>query len=155
MKIEIRTYFQTDKEDILSILSSNTPKYFGEEDKKDLLDFLENYTGENFKVVMLNDKIVGCGGHYVKQTEKIYGIAWVMFKRFSMGVSTFLRVSDIFFNYLLEAILQEQLKYDIVINTTQLLEKSFNKYGFVTEQIIKNGFGENLDHFKMRRKWSK
>jgi hypothetical protein len=153
MKMEIRTYLQTDKDDILNTLASNTPKYFGEEDKNDLLNFLENHADKNFKVVILDDKVVGCGGHYIKQIEKNYGIAWVMFKRFSMGVSTFLSVSDTFFNYLLTAIQQEKFEYDILINTTQLLEKTFHKYGFETEQVIKNGFGENLDHYQMRRKW--
>jgi hypothetical protein len=47
---------------------------------------------------------------------------------------------------------KEKLDFDIVINTTQLLEKTFNKFGFWTETIIEKGFGENLDHYIMRRK---
>jgi hypothetical protein len=77
-----------------------------------------------------------------------------MFQRYSLGASEFSRVSTEFFNTLLDRIGKEKLEYDILINTTQLLERTFNKLGFQTQRVIPSGFGKNLDHLVMRRKWN-
>jgi histone deacetylase complex regulatory component SIN3 len=152
MTTEIRTYTLSDKDNILEIFKSNCPKYFDINDLTDLNYFLENYADENFKVLLSNNNVIGCGGHYVKHSDKIFGIAWVMFRRFAMGHSNFLKMATEFFNHILTNIKNEKLDYDILINTTQLMEKTFKKFDFITEKIHPNGFGENLDHYVMRRK---
>jgi hypothetical protein len=78
-----------------------------------------------------------------------------MFRRYSLGQKSFTKTTGSFFKYILAQIENEQFDYDIVINTTQLMEKTFIKFGFITEQIIQNGFGDNLDHYKMRRRTTK
>lgn len=154
MNFSIRIYNKNDEKYIIDIFKSNCPKYFYINDLDSLYFFLNNYIDENFKVVTLNDYIVGCGGHYVKENEKLIGIAWVMFKRNSLGVKNFLSLSNIFFEHIMDNIQNEKKAFDIIINTTQLLEKTFNKFGFHTVHIIKNGFGKNLDHYVMRKKYS-
>ncbi|GCD76951.1 hypothetical protein JCM31826_04330 [Thermaurantimonas aggregans] len=152
MNVNIITYNIEHKNYIVEIFKSNCPKYFDINDLDDLLDFLDKYADENFKVLIIDNEIIGCGGHYVNENEKIFGIAWVMFKRNSLGLRKFLTVSNIFFEHLMENIRNENKPFDILINTTQLLEKTFNNFGFYTEKIIKNGFGDNLDHYVMRKK---
>jgi histone deacetylase complex regulatory component SIN3 len=152
MHTEIRTYTLVDKENIIGIFYSNCPRYFDKNDLQYLIEFLDNYADNNFKVLIHNNEVIGCGGHYVKHTEKVFGIAWVMFRRFSIGQVNFLKITTQFFNHILTNIENEKLDFDIVINTTQLLEKTFNKFYFWTERIIENGFGENLDNYVMRRK---
>ncbi len=152
MKTEIRTYASSDKEKVLEIFKSNCPKYFDINDQSDLIHFLETYADENFKVLLFDNNVIGCGGHYIKHSEKIFGISWVMFKRFAVGHANFLNTAKGFFNHILTNIEKEKFDYDIVINTTQLMETTFNKFDFVTEKILTNGFGENLDHYVMRRK---
>jgi hypothetical protein len=60
-------------------------------------DFLENHADVNFKVCLINNQIVGCGGYYTDHLNKKYGIAWVMFNRHSLG-NSMLKVADYFFN---------------------------------------------------------
>lgn len=152
MITDIRTFKLSDKENVIKIFNSNCPKYFDKNDLSDLVDFLDNCADNNFKVVLNNNEVIGCGGHYVKQSDKVFGIAWVMFRRFSIGQVNFQNITTQFFKHILTNIENEKLDYDIVINTTQLLEKTFNKFDFWTERIIENGFGEKLDHYVMRRK---
>jgi hypothetical protein len=151
MQVFIRTYQASDRNELIAIFHSNCPKYFDPADLNDLLYYLDHYADENFKVVLLNGKLVGCGGHYVKQQEKVFGIAWVMFKRHALGAIRFKHIAAIFFADILTAIQKEPYRFDILINTTQLMERIFNSYGFETEQVIQDGFGQNLDHLVMRR----
>jgi hypothetical protein len=152
MEVSVRIYTYTDKEDLLDIFHSNCPKYFKEDDLEDFTSFLDTYADERFKVIMSNGKVIGCGGHYIKHSDRVIGIAWVMFRRFSIGRGNILKVSSELFNHILASIQSEGVFYDIVVNTTRLLEKSFERFGFKTEMIIHKGFGVDLDHYVMRRK---
>lgn len=151
MQVLIRTYRAKDRKHLIAIFHSNCPRYFDPADIDDLHYYLDHFADGNFKVLLLDGKLVGCGGHYVKLEEKVFGIAWVMFKRHALGASNIKRIAAIFFADILTAIQKEPYTFDILINTTQIMERLFNTYGFETEQVIKDGFGQNLDHIVMRR----
>ncbi len=144
-----KQYKREYKSRLIEIFKSNCPKYFDAKDEVDFIDFLEKYTDENYLVVFRDNEIIGCGGHYTKDTA--YGIAWVMFERNSIGSKQLLNVCDAFFSEILNRILEEGKGFDIYINTTQLLEKLFNRYGFKTFQIIEDGFGDGLNELKMKK----
>ena len=152
MDINYSRYVPENKETLLEIFKSNCPTYFAIEDAASLIDFLDHFADVNFNVVRLDGIIVGCGGHYVRHDKNIIGIAWVMFRRYALGRNAFLKLSQDFFLHLLAAIKKEKLDYEIVINTTQLMERTFTGFGFYTTQIIKDGFGNNLDHCEMKRR---
>ncbi|WP_223241251.1 N-acetyltransferase [Flammeovirga sp. EKP202] len=148
--IHFKTYNPSHKEKIIAIFHSNAPKYFDLEDESYLIDFLDNYTDENYLVVENNDgDIIGCGGYYTKEDR--HGIPWVMFQQGSIGASNLLQVADTFYNEIESRIIAEGKMYPIHINTTQLMEKLFNRYGFVTYEKIKDGFGKGLDEYKMKK----
>ena len=154
MKTAIRPYSPANKDAVLDVFRSNCPTYFDSSDRADLVDFLDTYADEHFSVITDGHTVIGCGGYYVDHVRQVFGIAWVMFRRYSIGPANVLSVARNFFDHLLKDIQAEGFPYDIVINTTQRVEKTFNKFGFQTEKIVANGFGENLDHYVMRRKWS-
>ena len=147
--MQYRSYRASDQERIVKIFESNCPKYFDPNDKDDLIDFLKNWTNEDYLVVIINGNIIGCGGHYV--TEDRFGIAWVMFERGSIGHRHLLKTSDQFYGKIEENISKENLILPIKVNTTQLMEKLFNRYGFKTYEIIEDGFGKGLDEYKMSK----
>ena len=147
--MQYRSYRASDQERIVKIFESNCPKYFDPNDKDALIDFLKNWTNEDYLVVIINGNIIGCGGHYV--TEDRFGIAWVMFERGSIGHRHLLKTSDQFYGKIEENIRKENLILPIKVNTTQLMEKLFNRYGFKTYEIIEDGFGKGLDEYKMSK----
>lgn len=149
--ISYRSYRKEDQERLLGIFQSNCPKYFDPADKEEFIDFLDNYTDENYLVALSNGKIVGCGGHYRK--DEMYGIAWGMFESGSIGSRQLLRVADDFYYAIETKILDEKTGYPILINTTQLMEKMFNRYGFVTYKVIPDGFGKGLDEYRMKKEF--
>ncbi|NLR93108.1 GNAT family N-acetyltransferase [Flammeovirga agarivorans] len=151
--MQIKTYHPSNKERLIEIFHSNCPKYFDPNDEEYLIDFLDNYTDENYYVVENeNGSIIGCGGYYTKEDH--HGIPWVMFESKSIGAAQLLSVSDTFYKEIENKILAEGKGLDININTTQLMEKLFNRYGFKTYEIIKDGFGEGLDEYKMKKQFS-
>ncbi|PWJ44045.1 N-acetyltransferase [Sediminitomix flava] len=147
--LEIRSYQSTDKERVVEIFRTNCPKYFDPNDEGELVDFLENYTDENFLVALSDGVIIGCCGHYTKAQQ--HGIAWTFFESNSIGYKEFFRVVDSFYSEIENRIKAENTGFTIYINTTQLMERLFNKYGFNTYAVIPDGFGEGLDEYKMKK----
>ncbi|BDD06018.1 N-acetyltransferase [Aureibacter tunicatorum] len=147
--ITLLPYNSSHKPRLLEILASNTPKYFNEDENIYFKDFLDQYADKNYFVIVLGNKIIGCGGYYTK--DKIHGMPWVMFENNSLGSNRLLKVADEFYKTIETRILSEGKLFDIVINTTQLMEQLFNRYGFVTYEIIKDGFGNGLDEYKMKK----
>lgn len=151
--ITFRSYDPKDKSRIIEIFYSNCPKYFDPNDEADLIDFLDNYADDNYLVVNRNHQLIGCGGHFTK--EQTHGIAWTMFERNALGTKDLKSVADRFYREIEGRILAEGKNYNILVNTTQLMEKLFNSYGYETYEIIENGFGHNLHEYKMRKPLSK
>ena len=151
--ISFRSYNPNDRSRILRIFHSNCPKYFEPGDQQDLIDFLDNYADDNYLVAVRDQQIIGCGGHFTKKQN--HGIAWTMFERNAVGISALKIVADQFYQEIERRIVDEGKYYDILINTTQLMENLFNQYGFNTYEIIENGFGKNMHEYKMRKSLSK
>ncbi|MGF1703420.1 N-acetyltransferase [Photobacterium makurazakiensis] len=145
--MKFRKYNVKDRDALVEILLSNCPKYFIESDKADLLDFLDNYADENYLVAEIEEKVIGCGGHYTKGAS--HGIAWVMFERKAIGHKKLLSVADSFYAEIEKRIKAEGHLYDIQISTTQLMEKLFGRYGFKTTTIVNDGFGKGLHQHDM------
>ncbi|MES0827359.1 hypothetical protein [Ruegeria sp. SCP11] len=149
MNITFRPYEPDDKEILVNILLSNCPKYFAQEDKADFVFFLNTYADKNFLVVEREEAIIGCGGHYTKQER--HGIAWVMFKSGSLGCMNLMLIADKYYHEIETRILSEGKFFDIQIETTQLMEKFLNRFGFETMAVKPEGFGEGLDQLFMRK----
>lgn len=147
--MRFESYIPEFKDEIIRLFHSNCPKYFDPNDKKELIDFLDNYADENYLVVFEGNTVIGCGGHYTK--DKRHGIAWVFFERYVIGQKKLFQYADAFYKELEKAMLAEKRFYDVEIHTTQLMERFFNRYGFTTTEIEKNGFGEGLDAYTMRK----
>ena len=147
--MKYRSYHERDKDRIIEIFKSNCPKYFDMRDERDLIAFLDKYANEDYLVAILEDTIIGCGGHYTK--EDMHGIAWTMFEQAAIGHHRLLNIADDFYSKIEGRILAEKKYHPIYINTTQFMERLFSRYGFNTYQVKKDGFGPGLDEYKMKK----
>lgn len=109
MTYQIASYSPIHKQEVMDIFKSNCPKYFCMKEFAEFEQYLDSLADENFLIIKCNDTILGCGGHYVNHDKKCIGIAWVMFKRYQLRLSNFLRLSQLFFETIIEKIKSHQL----------------------------------------------
>ena len=149
MNLKFRTYTKNDKQSLIDIFETNCPKYFDINEKNEFIDYLDNYTNENYLVAITGNQIIGCGGLYTNDIE--HRIAWVMFKKNSLGVRNLMIVADKLYSEIEKRIIAENKNFNIGITTTQLMESLFSNYGFKTYEIIKDGIGKGLDAYQMKK----
>ena len=145
--MEIRKYINTDLDQCLEIFDSNHPKYFTKEERSMFIKWLDDPNREEYYVLQNNEQVLACGGLFHDRDKKSAGLAWGMVhsKYHSMGYGTCLT------NFRMEKLLTEFIDVDIKIVTSQYTVGFYEKFGFVTESITKDGFGEGLDKYEMRK----
>ena len=77
-EIEIREYTEADKNEVISLIKLNTPKYFAENEVKDFKNYLESER-ELYYVLLYTQKIVGCGGINFFENKSVAKISWDIF----------------------------------------------------------------------------
>lgn len=137
--ISIRHYHSTDLSACLNIFRSNMPKYFAESEFDEYASFLASFDGE-YLVAEVNNQISACGGSYVK--DGIGRLCWGMVNqskhRSSLGSALLTcRINNLFS--------QSKDLLLIQIDTSQHSAGFFERFGFKTTQVIKDGFDTGLD----------
>ena len=127
--MRIESYQQEHFETCMQIIQSNTPKYILPIEHLD------------FK----NNNLVACGGYGLNETKTKAGLCWGLvhrkFHKQGYGSrSSKYRLNHIMINY---------PEIEIHLDTSQHTHQFFEKFGFITEQITKNGYGEGLDKYDM------
>lgn len=146
--MKIRPYQKSDKEACLHIFESNRPKYFMAEERQQFIDWLEKPDREAYYVGEINGEIVACGGIYADDKNQLCGLAWGMVNHADHGKGYGKKLSL----FRLERMTERYPSYRHELGTSQHTAAFYEKLGFETEEIIKDGFGPGLDHYRMVRK---
>lgn len=145
--MKIRAYKPNDKAAVIGLLKSNTPAFFHREEQKNLEYYLDNEI-EDYFVVEENSKITAAGGINYFPAEKTARISWdiVKFDARRKGIGrklTEYRISRLKENKEIEI---------IVVRTTQLVYKFYEKMGFKLEKVEKDFWADNFDLYQMELK---
>ena len=142
--MRIESYKQEHFETCMQIIQSNTPKYILPIEH---LGFRNHLLKENktYFVFFKNKNLVACGGYALNEIKTKAGLCWglVHRKHHKQGYgsrSLKYRLNHIMINY---------PEIEIHLDTSQHTHQFFEKFGFITEQITKNGYGEGLDKYDM------
>ena len=73
--IVIREYLTTDKEVVMNLIKLNTPNFFAKEEVNDLSNYLDKEI-ELYYVLLVDGKVVGCGGINFAEKRTIGKISW-------------------------------------------------------------------------------
>jgi len=146
MKIEflIREYKNADKEAVLNLLRLNTPKYFAPEEESDLVYYLENEI-EHYFVLEINNQIVGCGGFNFSEDKTTGKISWDIFHPDFQGKS----LGSTLLNYRIEKLFKFDGLQKILVRTSQLAYKFYEKQGFKLIEITEDYWAKGFHLYKM------
>lgn len=140
----IRKYLNSDKPKIIELLRKNTPQYFDSSEEKDFENYLDNEI-EDYFVYEINSEIIGAGGINYFTEQKLARISWDMIDPNSQGNGIGKKLTQYRINHLKE---KENIEL-IVVRTTQLVCKFYEKMGFELEKIEKDFWAKGFDLYQM------
>ncbi len=140
----IKPYLVSDKPILLELLQLNTPKYFVSEEEADFSNYLENEL-ELYYVIEYERKVVGCGGINFADNSTTAIISWDILHPDYQGKS----LGSKLLQFRLEKIKTISSITKIIVRTSQLAYKFYEKQGFKLLEITKDYWAEGLDMYFM------
>ncbi len=142
--VTIREYETNDKEAVMDLLRLNTPEFFAAEEEHDLKNYLENER-ELYYVLVYDDKIVGCGGINFEDSTTTGKISWDIFNPDYQGKSLGTRL----LKHRIEKLQSIDSIQKIMVRTSQVAYKFYEKQGFELLEISKDYWAEGFDMYNM------
>lgn len=143
-KFAIHPYRPKDKEKVLHLISLNTPQYFAAEEEHDLREYLDNER-ELYYIVLWDDEIVGSGGINFVQHGSTAKISWDLFHPDFQGKS----LGSQLMKYRLKILKGNERIEEIVVRTSQLAYRFYEKQGFKLIETHQDYWAEGLDMYYM------
>lgn len=145
--ITIREYEVADKNEVMNLIKLNTPKYFATNEETELCNYLENER-ELYYVVLIDNKIVGCGGINFVDNNATGKISWDIlhpdYQRKSLGTKLL--------KHRIEKLKSMKNIQKITVRTSQVAYGFYEKHGFDLIEIKKNYWAEGFDMYNMEYK---
>ncbi|WP_210490326.1 GNAT family N-acetyltransferase [Rufibacter aurantiacus] len=145
--MEIRTYKPEDKASVINLIKLNTPEFFHPTEQKDLEHYLDHEV-EDYFVVEEDAEIIGAGGINYFPEERIARISWDFIKPDLQGKGIGKKLTEYRINHLKK---NEVIEL-IVVRTTQLVYRFYEKMGFTLTKIEKDFWAPNFDLYQMELK---
>ncbi len=142
-QVFIREYEINDKDQVMALLRLNTPKYFAPEEESDLSNYLDNER-ELYYVMLYDGEIVGCGGINFEANKTIGIISWDILHPEYQGKGFGTELMQ----YRIQKLKTIGVK-KIVVRTSQITYKFYEKQGFKLVETIKNYWAEGYDLYHM------
>ena len=142
----VREYLPSDRPRCLAVFDSNVGESFLDSERPDFENYLDTMPGPYF-VVDENDVILACGGYAANIDEPdTADLCWGMVRRDLQGTGL---------GKLLVAARLERIEADarfrhVFLKTSHETAAFYERFGFVTEQVIEHGITEGLHRVDMR-----
>ena len=131
----IREYQPTDKNAVIDLIRQNTPAYFAPKEEADELYF----------VLLLNKKVVGCGGINFTKDKASGKISWDIIHPQYQGKSLGAQL----LKYRIEILKSIDGIQKITVRTSQLAYKFYEKQGFTLKEIQRDYWAKGFDMYSM------
>lgn len=143
--IVIREYLTTDKEVVINLIKLNTPNFFAKEEVNDLSNYLDKGI-ELYYVLLVDGKVVGCGGINFAEKRTIGKISWDIMHPDYQGKS----LGKKLLRYRIEVLKAIPSIKKITVRTSQLAYKFYEKQGFTLNEIKRNYWADGFDMYSMQ-----
>ncbi|MFD0860657.1 GNAT family N-acetyltransferase [Sungkyunkwania multivorans] len=146
----IRNYTKNDKEKVVELLRANTPAFFDPSEEEDYINYLETEV-EDYFVYEENSNILGAGGINYFPEERTARISWDVVAPNVQGKG----IGKQLVEHRIAQIRKNKGIDSIVVRTSQLTYKFYEKFGFELEKVEKDFWAKDLDLYLMSMKTSK
>ncbi len=140
MSHQIRAYKESDVQNLLELIQLNTPEFFDQSEWQEYLDYLKEHL-EEYYVVEIDKKIVGCGGINYFWNDGVARISWDAIHPQYQGRGIGLDLLQ----YRINKIKQQKSIHKIVVRTTQLVYQFYEKGGFTLRETQKDFWAPGFD----------
>lgn len=140
----IREYAGSDKNRILELLRLNTPEFFSPNEEKDLSYYLDN-EADNYFVLVMEGKIVGCGGFNLTEDGKTAKISWDIFDQGYQGKG----LGSALTRFRIEKIKENKQVKTLSVRTSQLVYPFYEKFGLRLREVVKDFWDEGFDLYQL------
>lgn len=140
----IRPYTPADKERLMELLRLNIPAYFAPSEEKDFLDYLDHHL-DSYYVVEDGNTIVGCGGINFAEDRKSVCISWDVIHPAAQGKGWGSKL----IKYRIDKIREHPEVKTIIVRTTQLVSRFYEKAGFELKEVVKDYWARGFDLYRM------
>lgn len=142
----IRPYKISDKHRLIEIFNLNVPTYFDAKEIEDFIRYLDEKS-DHYLTVEQEEKIVGGVGHDFIESDQSGRVTWIFFDPEytgkGLGHEAVEHCNNIFKS-------NSQVE-KLVVRTSQLAYKFFEKFDYKTIKIEKEYWGPGLDLYIMER----
>ena len=148
LETAIRIYKETDKQRLIVLIKLNVPTYFDSSEEEEFIDYLENKKEDYFVIEdKTTNQIISCGGinYFFDELIPLARISWDIIHPNFQG-------QGIGKKLLLHRINHIQNKTEIkliVVRTSQLAYKFYQKVGFELERVEKDFWAKGFDLYRM------
>lgn len=147
IKTTIIPYHTEYKEKVIDLLRMNSPKYFALEEEADFSKYLDNKV-EDYYILLINDKVVACGGVNYNHENTSAHISWDMVDPNYHGKG----LGKILLKHRLKRIQSFPSVLTIRVRTSQLAYPFYEKMGFELIEVQKDYWAKGFDLYSMRLK---
>ncbi len=144
-KVEIRPYEISDKEQLVQLLKLNIPQYFAERELEDFENYLENEI-EAYFVAEINNQLIGAGGINFEKEINTAKISWDFIHPSYHGKG----IGGKLLQHRLEILKNAESSEIILVRTSQLVYKFYEKSGFVLQEIVEDYWAKGFDLYVMK-----
>lgn len=142
----VREYKPSDRADCLAVFDSNVGGSFLPAERDDFAAYLDNLPGPYF-VVEEDGAIIACGGYAPNaESPDTADLCWGMVRRDLQGTGVGLHLVSA----RLEKIRQDQAFTHVFLKTSHETAGFYERFGFVTQQVIENGIADGLHRHDMK-----
>lgn len=128
------------------MFDSNVPGYFVPEERAGLADFLEALPGPYLVLVDADGRIVACGGYAWVPAEGRADLCWGMVRQELHRTGLGRALTE----HRLRAAAADPAVRVIALNTSQHTAGFYERFGFRTVEVVRDGYAAGLHRHEMR-----
>ena len=148
LELTICEYQEADKKELIKLIQLSIPTYFEKSEEKDFANYLENYKEDYFVIKdKVTNQIIGCGGinYFFDAPIPLARISWDMVHPDFQGKGVGKKLLLHRINY----IQSKEIRL-IIVRTSQLAYKFYQKVGFEIEKTEKDFWAKGFDLYQMK-----